>query len=232
MTKRPVLLRIDRRWPAEVDIWHVVMPFGEPVDIPTLRLDEAERQRASRYLHEEDRIRFAVTRSTLRHLLGRYLDVNPLALEFVTTRHGRPELASLSGPMFNVSHAGEHALIAISREFDVGIDVEFVNAAIDWRELAALVCTLDEQRLLDMAPRGLQNSHFFQCWTAKEALLKALGVGIAEGLQAISVVPGAVGSQSPLVRDGSAFAKARSLTFHWIMDIPGYMACIAHGRCG
>jgi 4'-phosphopantetheinyl transferase len=144
-------------------------------------------------------------------------------------------LPDASGLSFNVSHAGDHALIALSRVREVGIDIEQHNASIDWRGLARLVCTPAERQALDSAPPPSQAALFMRCWTAKEALLKTLGLGIAHGLQALSVdLAGGCGvdaAASPeVVGSAVEFGAASQLQYRWLDDVPGYACCLAFAK--
>ena len=216
------------RWPPDVDVWHLAMPSAETHVDGTL-LSEDEHERAARYRQPMDRLRFAVSRVVLRELLGGRLGVEPAALRFTATKHGRPELSDFAHLSFNVSHSGAHALIAISDSRRVGIDIERVDPDLDWLELTELVCTTEEWNALIAQPAYLQRDSFFRLWTAKEAVMKAFGIGIAEGLRAISVNLAGNGIQCPVVADKLLFGNAQPLQYHWLEDVSGYMGCVAYG---
>lgn len=233
MERRLVRLQAAGRWPADVDVWHVgISASGAEVDASVL--DPGELERAARYRQPVDRLRYVATRAALRELLGERLGIRPASLRLTTTRRGRPELADPHGGLsFNVSHAGEHALIAISPARTVGVDIERVDPELDWRQLVDLVCTADEQRLWMAGPAApLQREYFFRCWTAKEALLKALGIGIAEGLHALAVNPAGDGMLQPVVAatQDQRFAGAADFACCWLADLAGYIGCVAFGR--
>lgn len=145
-------------------------------------LTAEERERALRFLQHEDRLPMIATRAALRRLLGERIGVAPSALRFEAGPRGKPRLAG-GGYEFNVSHSGAHALIAISPQVHVGVDIERIDETADIAGLASIALTADERVSLDRAG-------FFERWVAKEAALKALGLGIAEKLQAFSVWPG------------------------------------------
>jgi 4'-phosphopantetheinyl transferase len=217
----------DWQWPADVDVWHVMMP-GAEMGIDRSVLDGTELEHAARYRHQADRVRFLCTRVALRCLLGTRLGLKPSQVRFAIANRGKPELAAAYGELsFNVSHSGEHALIAISDSRTVGVDVERMDPAMDWRELLELVCTADEKRDLMAQPAPMQREHFFRCWTAKEALLKALGLGIAEGLHAVTVNQAGNGVQHPVLIEDRLFAGAADLGYCWLTEIPGYMGCLS-----
>jgi len=144
-------------------------------------LTAEERERALRFLRHEDRLRMISTRAALRRLLGERIGADPSTLRFAAGPYGRLELAG-GGVSFNVSHSGDCALIAISRHWAVGVDIERVRETNDLTGLASIALTAEEREGIDVAG-------FFERWVVKEAALKALGLGIAEKLQAFSVWP-------------------------------------------
>ncbi|SDV46041.1 4'-phosphopantetheinyl transferase family protein [Chitinasiproducens palmae] len=225
MVARARLLPAHGRWPADVDVWDIDLA-GQP---ETQRhLDAAERARTARYLHLRDRVRFAGTRSVLRELLGAYLNESPSALRFAVSGNGRPELAAGFGALsFNVSHAGERALAVVSRKRIVGIDIETRDPGLDWQPLTRLVCTAAEHAVLAAYDVDARRDAFLRCWTAKEAILKALGLGIAEGLLAVDTLSALARPRRPRVLDRGRFEAARRLAFDWIEDLAGYVACVS-----
>ena len=150
-------------------------------------LDAQERHRASRFAKAADRVRYVRTRAALRRLLGQRMGVQGGQVRLSRRASGKPGLddtAAAAGPglEFNVSHAGTHALIALSAGAAVGIDIECCDPAID--------CTALEPMVL--SPWERQEAHkdsldFFERWVIKEAVLKAVGVGVAEHLPRLSV---------------------------------------------
>jgi 4'-phosphopantetheinyl transferase len=150
----------------------------------TRTLSADERQRASAYRREQDRLRFIARRGTLRWLIGGYLDCAPDSLRFQTTRLGKPALLSpdaqsLAGRLaFSVSQTDGTALLAFAWDCRLGVDVERVVGGIDVTGVARQVFSPAESVALDAARRD-PSAAFFSTWTRKEALLKALGTGLS-----------------------------------------------------
>src|SRR5437868_11828076 len=116
--------------PNGLHIWRVSLevPWSWNFD-EALSLDD--RMRADRFRFESDRRRFCVARASLRLILGRYLKGKPGRLRFETGEYGKPFLADekLSGGLcFNLSHSNQLALIAITRDREVGVDVEYMRS--------------------------------------------------------------------------------------------------------
>lgn len=162
---------------GEVHVWYVNLKT--PTDLTDLLSDD-ERQRAARYLHPRPRQQFIAARGSLRRLLARYTGDDPRAIAFTTTGNGKPCMVS-GALLFNVSHSGEGALIALSREIEVGVDLEWLRPRESFMDMARRYFTLQEAEAI-----GDLRS-FYAVWTRKEAFLKALGLGLAGGLERFAV---------------------------------------------
>jgi 4'-phosphopantetheinyl transferase len=147
-------------------------------------LDAAERDRARR-LHSPSR--FVASRAALRTLLGDLLGLHPSDVPLRTGPNGKPELAE--GPMFSLAHSGPWAAIAVTRTALVGIDLEAMPAHRDVTRLARRRFPEAEAEVIArLAPEPARAS-FVRCWTAKEAVVKALGLTLADGLRSAVVEP-------------------------------------------
>ena len=152
-----------------------------------------ERARADRFHFEKDRRRFTVARGVLRTILGRYLAVEPAAIAFRYGVHGKPALAGTGDPRgvrFNVSHSHRLALYAFGFDRKVGVDVEYMRPNVDIAGLARRSFSPAEARALAALPATQQREAFFDCWTRKEAYVKARGEGISLGLDRFDVTLG------------------------------------------
>lgn len=176
--------------PGEIHLWAWRLGFPRPdaSPVPSLDLlDAAEIERYHRFHFERDRVRFAIAHLCLRKILGSYLGRAPEAIRFSANRYGKPGLAGEdSGRLFfNLSHSHDVALLAVSPDVEVGADIEEIRpieaevaeAHFSQHELDALQPLTGEQWL-----RG-----FYRCWTRKEAILKAEGVGLNPPLAAFDV---------------------------------------------
>src|SRR5262249_21177016 len=142
----------------------------------TLSADEEQRMRRFRF--DDDSKRYLVGRGSLRLLLGRYLDLPAHELRFHYTRFGKPHLAAdvvQRSLQFNVSHSGELLLIAIAAGRSLGVDVEQIRADIAVGAIASHFFSTNEQAALGKLATALQVDGFFNCWTRKEAYIKAKG---------------------------------------------------------
>jgi 4'-phosphopantetheinyl transferase len=192
-----------------------------------LSTDEHARVRRLRF--GRDRRRFTVARGTLRHLLGRYLDVAPDRLEFAYGTHGKPGLAGAhlhSLLHFNLSHAGERALYAVAFETPIGIDLEYVRPLGDLERTARRFFSAREQAELFGLHPGARLAGFYNCWTRKEAYLKALGSGLARPLDRFSVTLDPDHPAKLVAIDGDAAGPSR-WTIHALDLEPTYVGALA-----
>lgn len=158
-------------------------------------LAENEIKRANRYYFDRDRKRFIVKQAVLRMILGLfYLDCGPHAISFGTNQYGKPYLKweFYKGSLFfNVSDSNQLALFAFARNSKIGIDVEFLRTLPDATEIAAQFFTKEENIALQALSQHRQKEAFFNCWTRKEAFIKATGKGLNYPLDqfAVSLTP-------------------------------------------
>jgi 4'-phosphopantetheinyl transferase len=151
-------------------------------------LSAAEQARAGKFVFARHRYAFERAHHFLRETLGRVLGADPATLVFTTSAHGKPALANPHLLQFNLSHSEHHAAVAISRAFEVGVDIEDPHPVDDALALARRHFTLAEQSELLAAPEGSARERMFlQGWTRKEACLKAIGSGFSLPAQAVDV---------------------------------------------
>jgi 4'-phosphopantetheinyl transferase len=129
-------------------------------------------------------------RRPLREVLAGYLGIPAEEVLLTDGAHGRPSLAAIhhSSVGFNWSHSGGHALIAVGRRIMPGIDLEQKRPRRRALALAERFFSADEATALAALPEAEQGAAFLELWTAKEAVVKAIGRGIAFGLDRFSVV--------------------------------------------
>jgi 4'-phosphopantetheinyl transferase len=152
-----------------------------------------ERARATRYRFERDRRRFVVGRGLLRVLLGRYLEIAPERIDIRYKSAGRPYVAAPEPIQFSLSRAPELVLYAFAKNRPIGIDVEQIRDQPDALSIAERFFSRHESAALRALPADRQAVGFIDCWTRKEAYLKARGEGLATPLNRfeVSLEPGA-----------------------------------------
>jgi 4'-phosphopantetheinyl transferase len=176
---------------ADVHVWGASLPAPRQVVARCREVLAAdERERAARMLSGRARDAFVVSRGVLRALLGCYLGAAPEAVPLAYSVLGRPVLASgadAASLQFSVSHSDSQMVLAFTREAPVGVDVERIRPTAETDAIAARFFAPAERAALAALEADDRMEGFFACWTRKEALLKAVGLGISGGLGRIAV---------------------------------------------
>jgi 4'-phosphopantetheinyl transferase len=167
--------------PDLIRVWRVFLDGGSLGwnRLETI-LSADEVDRARRFHFDRDRRRFTLARGALRMILAGYLNIAPNLIAFTYGPQGKPFLSSNSLQIqFNVAHSEELALIAVSSERELGVDVERVRPLIPAEQIMENFFSLREAADLRSLPKDLAEAAFFACWTRKEAYVKARGGGIS-----------------------------------------------------
>jgi 4'-phosphopantetheinyl transferase len=161
----------------------------------------------------------AGTVSPIETVLARYLGLRPSSVVLRRSRTGKPEL---EGSPFHVglAHSGDVALVAVARDTEIGVDVEILRAGTESWSLSSHALTRSERERLETLPISSRSGAFLSMWTRKEALLKAVGVGLALDPLLIELDGRAVVAAPPELGD------ARDWT---LVDVPlpGHAAALA-----
>jgi 4'-phosphopantetheinyl transferase len=207
-----------------VVVWLAQLPQLRD-SLPALEalLDDRERERAAKFRFAEDRARFVAGRGLLRHGLRHYAPQVPV--ELVYSSLGRPMLpGGHEALQFSISHTRDLVALAFANGAQVGIDLEYMQAAVDQLELAERIMSEDDFRAFALLPHGERKAAFYRVWTRKEAYLKARGEGIATGLRDVSVSFTAEATAS--LTDGRD-AGSTGWRLHALSLPEGYAGCVA-----
>jgi 4'-phosphopantetheinyl transferase len=178
-----------------IDLWEIATDRGRDDfpsdDLPSDDLlSDDERRRAARFATERLRRRWSCARSGLRRVLSAYTGIAPREIAFVAAPDGKLGLAAGCGPAglrFNFSHSDDLALCAVTVAAEIGVDVEHIRALDDRDALAAEIMTAAELELFARSAMSQRAHLFFRSWTMKEALSKAIGVGLGLPFNQIEV---------------------------------------------
>jgi 4'-phosphopantetheinyl transferase len=195
---------------GEVHAWRFALGEDGPVVVER-EVNADDLERADRFVFERDRSRFLRARHVMRDLLGAYVGGEPQGHAIVYGPYGKPGVDPELGIGFNVSHSGDHGLIAFARGAEVGVDIEEVCLREGMRGLVGTVMSPDEEAALRDIPDAAFALPFLTCWTRKEACLKALGVGLAMDPRTVSVGIRAVRSHVSVPPAGSMDVEVTSL---------------------
>lgn len=188
-------------------------------------LSSAERERALELVCPIEQRRYTVAHAALRAILGRVCGVRANQLGFGTEPNGRPYLVLPDGPPpydFNLSHSGEWALVAVTPTgWRVGVDVERIRPDLDVLGMAGRMYQPAELDHLHRSKDPVEQcTEYFHLWSAKEAYVKAIGIGLP-GMRDV-LVRRQVGAEH-----GTVLATSTPQTewrVRWLWVAPGYAA--------
>jgi 4'-phosphopantetheinyl transferase len=184
-------------------------------------LDKEEQHRAERLVREEDRQRYVLAHGGLRAVLSRYLGVNPGSVELCRDEMGKPFVTTKSRRQslitFNMSHAHGRALIAVSIGQEVGVDLERIRPDVEVEKLSERYFAPSEHAAIMQLTGEQRAPRFFRYWVAKEAVLKAQGIGL-QALHQCEILLGTEGADTEVrVAEGALLHnnwKVRLLSCH------------------
>jgi 4'-phosphopantetheinyl transferase len=216
---------------GEIHVWSVQLdpPPGEVERLGRF-LSEDEWARANRFRFEKHRRQYVVGRGALRALLAAYLGGRPEAVRFRYGPRGKPflesDLETAGDLQFNLSNSDEMALVGFVRGPEIGVDIEYLKPMPDCEQISERFFSESERRVLRGIPGRAKEEAFFNCWTRKEAYLKAVGEGLAAPLDSFddTLAPGDPPRMLTLKGDPG---RAARWFFHHLVPAEGYVGAIA-----
>ena len=214
----------------EIHVWYASL--DQPVATfqrLTQTLSMNERTRAKRFHFKQDKKRFIVGRGILRTILGCYLRIEPSRLQFCYGENGKPALANTLGKgaiHFNLSHSDGLALYFFSQDREIGVDIERVHDIDDIEQIARCFFSVRENVMFRALPKSKKKEAFFNCWTRKEAYIKAIGDGLTCPLNQfdVTLTPGEPACLLEIKGD-------KQVASRWsiceLSPAPGYKAALA-----
>ncbi len=201
-----------------VHVWTVFLRPEEAALASLAKLlSQDERDRANRFHFEKDRVAYIAAHGGLRRILAAYFTCDPEDVCFRDGPNGKP---AVDGIQFNLSHSADLAVVAVTEDRELGVDVERVDPSRADQNVAERFFSPYEVSLLRTLPPGQQTEAFFNCWTRKEAYLKAIGLGLSVPLDSfdVTLVPG---EPARLLRGVEAKWRLRSF-----VPAPGYIGAL------
>ncbi len=191
-------------------------------------LSEAEQRRATAFHRRDDRERFAKTRAVLRRLLSAYTGISPTKVPLGVRSTGKPFLIRRDGRVdvrFNVSHSGDMALLAFANGREIGVDLEFLHRVPELLEVFLNQFSRNETAQLGKIPAHERWTAFYECWSRKEAALKALGDGLGVPLASFSVPVSEIAGTARV--EIASPRGEETVTLLSLAEIPGYASAAA-----
>jgi len=155
------------------------------------KLSTDELKRAQSFRVREAARQFVVCRAVLRIILGRYLGIPAEEIRFAYCNKGKPYLRdSTSRISFNLSHSENICMVGLSVQAMLGIDVEQIQYGPDYEEVASATLSAEEIANLKVTNPDRRTEVFFECWTRREACMKASGEGLSGHSRGVLLNPG------------------------------------------
>jgi 4'-phosphopantetheinyl transferase len=188
-------------------------------------LSAEERSRAEGYKLPRVRDQFIAGRGVLRNLLAAYIGVSPCAVAIGVDPNGKPILKSCTSLHFNISHAAGAGLIAVAT-VPVGVDLEPVRPVENAGGLVDRFFADEEKATYEVLTAAARPAGFLRGWTCKEAVLKAVGIGMRRmdecAVEMDPAKPAAVLRLGPAGEPGWAVET-------WV-PCPGFVAAVAYQK--
>ena len=173
----------------QVDIWICEINKHENLLQFDGYLSNEEKLKSSKFKFQGDKNHFIITHVFLRIILSKYLETEASLLEFKYGENNKPYLGQCSSKCsFNISKTKDLAVVAIGTSGKVGVDIERIEPDFDYSEIIVNYFSQKEQESIKSSLENIANTQFFYLWTRKEALVKALGVGLDCDLKEMEVV--------------------------------------------
>jgi len=206
-----------------VDVWWIGLDRIED-DSPSV-LAQDERLRAERFRRPHDRARWTSARVALRQILARYTGIMPAQLQLTHGTHDKPTLAGKSSLRFNLAHAGKRAVLALTWDREVGVDLEPIDPGLDVLPLLGVSCSESEAARIAALPLAARAEGFLTCWTLKESYLKGIGTGLSRDPRTVEITE--VADDRAVVTDRLAETGNLPWSARLLHPGPGWVAAVA-----
>ncbi|ETW94202.1 MAG: hypothetical protein ETSY1_35910 [Candidatus Entotheonella factor] len=212
----------------DVHVWRASLSVSEPrlADFHAVLADD-ELARAARFRNPLHGAHYTVGRGVLRMLLSRYLNRLPQDIRFSYSNYGKPFIENAAETLrFNLSHSQDLALYAFTYQREIGIDIEYMRSVSSRDQIAEQFFSPNEVRALRTLPTDQQAIGFFNCWTRKEAYIKAHGEGLSLPLDQfdVTLLPG---EPAALLETRVASDHADRWALRALQPGPNYRAALA-----
>ena len=235
---------------GDLHVWRMsLVPIPDLARLAGEVLSEKEKERCARFVRDEDRARCAAARAALRVVLSGYVSQPPGSLPIVVGKFGKPYLGALVTSsaagvhdiQFNLAHAGDFLLIAVSRGARVGIDIERIRNVRGMESIVEDFFDEQERASVRSCKGRARSRMFFRLWTRRESAAKAMGLDLVdafarcdlpafdENRSGFRLVLPQIGSATGAGAGAPAGVPAGHSTTWWIRDFtpaPGYAGAL------
>jgi 4'-phosphopantetheinyl transferase len=209
-----------------INLWYTFIDSHEK-DVIKLSeyLNQEELRKANRIKSVKERNNCVITLAVLKILLGYYLDKNPCEIILSYTKYNKPYL-KYSDLKFNLSHSGNILLIGFALNFEIGVDVEKMEEFPEADDVAKNFFSSYEYKSFSSLQNNERIEGFYNCWTRKEAFIKAVGSGLSYSLKEFDVTL-APGADSKIVKIKNDKSEGENWSLFSLDLISNYKAAVA-----
>lgn len=169
-------------------------------------LSDQEKTQAERFINNTLMDRYVLSHGLLRVLLSFYTDKNPQNIQYSVNQFGKPFLEDNDYQVqFNMSHSKDYAVYIIALEDQVGIDIEWKDKDINIQEISELVFSPVEAIHFNQLPLEEKFHAFYDIWTKKEAIIKAIGQGLSYPIKTIEIMNSTGNNNAYYFANGNTF---------------------------
>jgi 4'-phosphopantetheinyl transferase len=214
--------------PHQIHLWQFDLE-SEKSAINSLlaSLSPQEKQQADNFHRPQDAQYFITRRGLARATLAHYLGIRPELVVFTFGHHGKPHLSPNhhhTSTRFNYSSAGRYLVLVIGRGHELGIDIENQRRPVEFSAIAGSYFSSEEQRILQQY--HYTTNEFFTCWTAKEAIVKALGCGLSRQINDFTTLT-SQGTLRKQLQLSNTDGTTASIYLQSLPQITGHIATLA-----
>lgn len=188
----PDILDVDKSDSSESIILYTCSLNIQREQIPVLfqYLTPKERDIANAYKTRVLTENYVISHSILRQILSHHTNMSVHEIEFIFGEYGKPYIKNNSQHIqFNMSHSKDMLCIVVTKDKEIGVDIEFKNSDLDIEELQHLVLSVREKVYMDtLSSQTAKQNLFYHIWTLKEAIIKAMGIGLSYPITEINLI--------------------------------------------
>ena len=171
---------------GELHIWRYNVneqDYGAEKTNPILSVEE--REKATRFIQEHHAIKYVCNHRFIRNVLAAYLNCLAAEIKFSHTALGKPYIEN-SKLFFNLSHRNEYGLLAIFKDGEVGVDIEYIKDLQDVATFSSYSFSEQEKAMI-FRDNKTNPEILFTFWAFKEAYIKATGTGLSVDISKINL---------------------------------------------
>jgi 4'-phosphopantetheinyl transferase len=175
--------------PGEIHIWSTTIDERYGMLLAQSFLSVNEKKNAARFAYDIDTYLFSIRHNLLRLILGNYLNCDPAKIKFNSNHYQKPHIAHPNTFIqFNISVSSNRFVAAFCQQHTIGVDIELIRQIDEMPQLINDYFTKEEREWVTSHPEKMRTSAFFQIWSRKEALVKAIGKGLNIELNKIDIL--------------------------------------------